>query len=477
MHSVPGIFTALVMAQADVAAAVSGTPWFVTLIAFLVMLGILVFFHELGHFLVAIWMGIKVEEFAIGFPPRATTLFEYKGVQYTLNWLPLGGFVRFGGEDNAIYGTGSLTEAPPWRKIPVMAAGPLMNLFLGIIIFAVLFLVQGIPFVGAAHISNVFPDTPAEAAQFQEDDVLLRLAGEKIDTEGEIEKLAQEHAGTPVEAVVLRDGEEQSLMITPSSEGKLGIAYEPVVAVEGTRVLKVFPDTPAEAAGLQADDVLIRFEGLSLDNYEAVNAITTITEQNEGNPLDVVVQRGDEQLTFAIAPETIQLPEDEKQRVVMGFRHNAQELVHPIGLPEAIVTGVLYSGDIVLQMIGGLVDMIRGALGLTDTPPAGGVAGPIGIARATGEVIDLGGWPAFFRLMALLSINLFLLNLLPIPALDGSHIVFSLIEWVRGGKKVPPEKEAMVHMIGFATLMVLMVLVSVSDLLNAIRGTSVLGGG
>ena len=92
----------------------------VTIVAFVFMLGLLVLVHELGHFLTAIWLGIKVEEFGFGYPPRALTLFERKGVKYTLNWLPLGGFVRFGGEGQTVYGVGSLAAASPWSKIAVL---------------------------------------------------------------------------------------------------------------------------------------------------------------------------------------------------------------------------------------------------------------------------------------------------------------------------------------------------------------------
>lgn len=139
----------------------------VTIFMFLIMLGILVFVHELGHFVVARWMGVRVEEFGIGYPPRAVTLFERDGVKYTLNWLPIGGFVRFGGEDNTLYGTGSLAAASPWRKIPVMVAGPLMNLFLAIVIFAILFISMGIPVMTDTQLINaVFPETPAAAAGF-----------------------------------------------------------------------------------------------------------------------------------------------------------------------------------------------------------------------------------------------------------------------------------------------------------------------
>ena len=135
----------------------------VTVVAFLLMLGLLVLVHELGHFLTAIWLGIKVDEFGIGYPPRAVTIFERNGVKYTLNWLPIGGFVRFGGEGETLYGVGSLSAAAPWKKILVLVAGPLMNLALAFVIFGALFAVNGVPADGA-KLDKVYAGTPAATA-------------------------------------------------------------------------------------------------------------------------------------------------------------------------------------------------------------------------------------------------------------------------------------------------------------------------
>src|SRR3954470_23391109 len=153
----------------------------VTLVAFLLMLGLLVLVHELGHFLTAVWLGIKVDEFGIGYPPRAVTLFERNCVKYTLNWLPIGGFVRFGGEGETLYGVGSLSAAAPWKKILVLVAGPLMNLVLAFVIFGSLFAVNGIPTAGAgAEVSTVFENTPAAAAGFQAGDIMQSVDGQPI---------------------------------------------------------------------------------------------------------------------------------------------------------------------------------------------------------------------------------------------------------------------------------------------------------
>jgi regulator of sigma E protease len=378
---------AQVAEQAQATNPIVGT--LIAVAAFVIMLLILVFVHELGHFAVAMWMKIRVDEFGIGYPPRAMTLFERNGVKYTLNWLPLGGFVRFAGEDDSLYGVGSLAEAKPWTKIPVMLAGPLMNLILAVIIFALMFITMGIPETIGQRIGTVFEETPAAEAGLQEGDILLTLDGQPVLSSDVVKEVGESNTGTPIPAVVMRDGERVSLTVTPGAW----------TSPEGTQ-------------------------------YESG----------------------------------------------FGFGYMPEMEIVRVGVVEAVVTSFLQTGEILVRMAQGLAALIGGLFQVAEAPE-GGVAGPIGIARATGEVIERGGVWGFLNWTALLSINLFVLNLLPIPALDGSHILFSLIEWVRGGKKVPPEKEALVHAIGFIALMGLILLVSVSDVINALQGQSVLGGG
>ncbi len=391
---------ATLVSSAPLQQAVEQTAWanpLIAVAAFLLMLGILVVVHELGHFLTAVWMGVKVEEFGIGFPPRALVLFERNGVKYSLNWLPLGGFVRFAnanGSADALYGAGgSLAAAPPWRKIAVMVAGPLMNLLLAMLIFAVIFATVGVPTpTGRQLLNQVYADTPAARAGLLSGDLLVSLDGQQAESSEVIAEVAQANAGRSISAVVLREGQELTITLTPG----------PWTAPDGTNIPVGFG--------------------------------------------------------FSYAPQVEQVR---------------------FGVVASLWQGVTYSIDLTGRMLTALAGLPASLLGLfTPAPSSGGEPiGPIGIARATGEVIQQpGGFVAFWNLTAILSLNLFLLNLLPIPALDGSHIVFALVEWLRGGKKVPPEKEAFVHAIGFMALMGLMLVITVNDVINAFRGIPVLGG-
>lgn len=389
-----GVLAAAMQAQEVAPAA---TNLFITIGAFLLMLGILVVVHELGHFLTAVWQGIKVEEFGIGFPPRALTMFERNGVKYTLNWLPLGGFVRFAQDDagvgETLYGAGgSLAAAPPWRKIIVMVAGPLMNLFLAMLIFAVIFSINGVPReTGSQLIGEVFPDSPAAQAGFQPGDELLTFNGTSVTDTSVIAQATRGDLGLPISAVLLRDGQEVTVSVTPG----------PWTAPDGSQ-----------------------------------------------SPLG------------------------------FGFSYGPMLTFEQVGPIAATWAGITHSIDLTGRMLEALAALPASILGIfsPEPSPGGEPIGPVGIARVTGEVIQQpGGFLAFWQLTAILSLNLFLLNLLPVPALDGSHIIFSLVEWLRGGKKVPPDKEALVHALGFVALMGLMLVITVNDVINAIQGNSILG--
>ena len=364
---------------------------FLNIIIFLLMLAVLVLVHELGHFLTARSLGIAVEEFGLGFPPRARVLFERDGVKYTLNWLPIGGFVRFGGEGETLYGAGgSLAAAAAWKKILVLLAGPLMNLLLAYVIYAGLLFINGVPKpIDGITISQIIPGTPAAQAGFQPNDILLSLGNTTIRTNTTVvHKVAEANRNQPITAVILRNGQQQTLTVTPGpwTDPQTGTQY----------------------------------------------------------PLG------------------------------FGFSYVPRVQIEKVGPFGALIAGVQQIWKTLQNFVAAISQLIGGFLGLNERP-AGGVTGPIGMARGTSEVIQRYGATGFAEWTALISLNLFLFNLLPIPALDGSHIFFALIEMARRGKRIPPEREALVHAVGFAMLMGLMLVVTVSDVARWIGGGSALG--
>jgi len=358
-----------------------------SIVLFFGMLLLLVFVHELGHFLTARWLGIEVVEFGIGFPPRAATLFERQGVRYTLNWLPIGGFVRFAGEDDPGR-PDSLAAATAWKRILVLIAGPGANLVLALLVFIGLYATVGITATNGLHVKAVEEGSPASIAGIQAGDVVVAIAGESFapvqDARGLMRHLAATHADTAVSVSIVRDGKEQTLQITPllgdGGTARFGIRYEPA-----------------------------------------------------------------EQVNIRLSPG------------------------------DAIIAGLTTCWDVLHRMVISLGVLLGDLVGLGEGTDDGKLAGPVGIARATGEIIEAGGLLAFTQWVALFSLNLFLLNLLPIPALDGSHITFALVEMLRGGKKLPPGREAFIHSIGFVALLGLMALLSVSDINQAVQGIRVLG--
>lgn len=363
-------------------------------LAVIPILGVLIFVHELGHFLAARLVKVKVEEFGFGYPPRMLTLFERDGVKYTLNWLPLGGFVRMVGEEGNYDVEGSLYSKKPWQRALVLFAGPAMNLLFAALTFALIFGVFGIPIpdrfrpTGRVVVTAVVPGSPAAIAGLQRRDVILQIDGKQVHTPEELKMEVEQRAGQPVHLLVDRQNQLVEISLTPRRA----------------------EDTPA---GQGPMGVGIGAEG------------------------DYVYRR---------------LP--------------------PL---EALVSGFAQMVFSLLAMIGGLAELVRGLLFPNHAVPAGGVAGPIGIARLTGEVVQEGLRP-LLGLAAFLSVNLGLLNLLPLPALDGGRLFFVFLEWLRG-KRIPPEREALVHALGMALLLTFILIISYFDLANWLRGGSIIPGG
>lgn len=348
-----------------------------TLISFLVVISVLIFVHELGHFVTAKLSKIHVMEFAMGFPPRL--LHVKRGeTTYSLNALPLGGYVKMAGEEDPTAPRSLAGKPAPIRAI-VIGAGATMNAVLAVVLFAVVAMIPKDIVSGDVTVVEVFPNSPAAAAGIQADDVIRGVNGETVRNSGDLTYQLRLRMGAEAKIEVERAGQ----------------------MVQGTVVPRWRPP-----AGEGATGIVIR-----TDNVQIVK---------------------DSESFF-----------------------------------PAMWSGVRRSGETMVLVKNEVTEWIAGTV-----EPS--VTGPIGIAQLTGEVAGLGFIP-LLELGALLSLNLAVMNILPLPALDGGRLFFLLIEVLRGGKRIPARKEALVHLAGFVILIGGVLIVSYFDIMRIARGDSLIG--
>ncbi|MEO8287449.1 MAG: RIP metalloprotease RseP [Chloroflexota bacterium] len=424
------------------------------------VLGILIVVHEMGHFFSAIWLGIKVEEFGIGFPPRAFAI-RRNGIDYSLNWLPIGGFVRITGENGDSDDPHSFGKAPAWKRIIVLAAGSFMNLVLAIVVFTAL-AISGTreldtsiaPLTG---IGSITQGQPAYVAGMQPGDKLIRIAGTPVKDDENIRALSSQNAGKPTAFTVVRNGKEVDLTVTPNTASPyLGVYLTPWLspaAVDAVRAGGI-----ADKAGLKNGDILVEVNGTPVDN----TAIATALISESKGPIKVVVTRGGER----IGPVTIDSTSNAQGSYEFGLYRPYHTIYY--NPAEALGRSLANTWSVVASIPQGIGQMFAGK---SDGP---GVTSIVGIGQLTGEVAQDAGINGLLNLMALLSISLFMINLLPLPALDGGRLLFIFIELLRGGRRIAPEKEGMVHFAGMMVLLALMAIITFFDVSRLFQGVRLL---
>ena len=349
----------------------------VALLAFFGIIILLVFVHELGHFVTAKLAGVKVEEFGFGYPPRLVGIKRGETV-YSINLLPLGGFVKMLGEEDPSQPR-SLASKRPGIRLVVLSAGAIMNALLPILLFTISFMIPKDMTVGDVRIMEVAEHSPADLAGIERGDIIRRVDNHDIENTGDLSYFIQLNLGSETELWLEREGSTPRLATLsprwdpPEGQGAIGV----VVTMENTTTVSQ-----------------------SYPPWEAV----------------------------------------------------------PRGISTTRDTFILFKNEVQRWFIA------------REAPE---VAGPVGIAQLTGEVADVGIAP-LLSLTAFISINLAIINLLPLPGLDGGRIIFVLLEWVRRGKRVSPQREALVHAIGFALLLSFIFVVSYYDILRMVRGESLI---
>ncbi len=448
-----------------------------TIVSFFLLLGLLMFFHELGHYLAARRAGIEVEEFGVfGFPPRLFTLFTYRGTKFTVNAIPFGAFVRMKGEDAGDMEPGSFNAASAGARTVVLVAGPAMNLILAVL-FSVAALLSGAPaWVGHPALTQVPPETRAAQVGLQAGDILVQHRDSPIYVDPEtgalweVRLLPAERPPAVTDLQLYRDRRAQILAL-PDGVGPEelveGTAYEPVLF---SRIFLVAEGSPAEAAGVQVGDRIYALNGILVTPERP---LSDLVQEHKGQVVTLTVLRDGQWLDIQVLAR--ENPPPGQGSMGVGIQAVTAPVQYPLwrAVWEGAWNIVLY----VRTLLALPVLLLLGEV----SPNEASVSGPVGIAQLVGGAVSAtaqtGFWFPVLQLAAIISAGLGVANLLPIPALDGGRLLFIAIEKLRG-RRIDPEKEGMIHLIGFALLLGLMALVTISDIRSgpeAIDWTQILG--
>ncbi len=430
-----------------------------TLLAFAFVLGVLVFVHELGHFMAARWNGVRVLTFSIGFGPRIFG-FRRGDTEYVLSIIPLGGFVKMAGESPDDPRAGQPDEfmsKSKWQRFQILIMGPAMNLLLAVVVMAVV-LMQGASTPSylrkPALVGVVNAESPAAVAGVQPGDIITRLGSAEVATWEQLELAVAARPEADVDIVVIRDRQEVRLPIRPATT-RVGPGESPQFEVGTIGVLPdVYPvirdvisGQPAAAAGLQANDTILSINGRRMVFGAQVSEAIAGTADG---PVRVEVERAGARQLIEVTP----VKEGDRPRIGISIG-DAVETFTPTPL-QAVGLSVQRNIEMSATILRTLRDLFTG-----EASPKQ-LMGPVGIAQLSGETAKA-GWVALLGLMVTLSLNLGLLNLLPIPVLDGGHIFIMALETI-ARRDFSVEIKEKLHLAGFAVLMTLMVTVIYNDL-------------
>lgn len=482
----------------------------ISLAAFAVLLAVIVFIHEYGHFKVARMCGVRVDTFSIGFGPAFAQWTDKKGTVWKIASIPLGGFVKFFGDANAASaGTEGheehpmttqfnsekdrlaavLTEEekkvcfhfkPVWQRMAIVAAGPVSNFILGALIFALLFSTVGTrqidPIVG-----KVQPESAAAEAGFESGDRIKSVNGRRVDDFIDLSTRVKLASGETLRFVVERDGEEVVLVATPKRVvqtdglgnevrvGQLGIqAYTPPV------IGAVVEGSTAESAGLQPGDRILSLAGEPVFSWTDMYPV--LETRAGGEVIDIVVERRGQERAFQVEVETRRYEAEDGTvesypALAIAPKMDAFQRLNPI---EAVVEGTRQVGEVL-----GVTGRYLGRLVSFKEDPRQ-MGGPVKIAQYAGQAAKAGFEPSyevslgtrilislqrFVELAALISISIGFMNLLPIPVLDGGHLVYYAYEAI-AGRPLSDRVQGIGFRIGLAVVGSFMIFVVVNDVVG-----------
>lgn len=438
----------------------------------LFILGVAINIHELGHFLVAKFFGMRVEAYSFfGLGPRIWG-FKYGHTDYRISAIPLGAYVKLYGDEATAPLEGGESEGekvpeselyelrPRWQKFLVMLGGPFMNIALALAIPFVMALTMGVPSMPAPIIGAVKAESAAAQAGFQEGDRIVAFNGVENPTWRRIQLDAAIHPEKPLPVIVERNGQRMQMEIVPKKQTVMGgqevgvLDFEPDLGAMPVIVGNVEPNTPAEEAGLKTGDRIAAINGTNLRNMQQVS---TLVQQYKNEPIRLTVER--EGKTLDLTAQVRKLPDGTER---LGFGYSRPDLpLEPAGIGTAAGYAVNANLEI-LRLTGTVIGQVfTGSRSARDS----GLAGPVGIFQQSAQAAQIAGWIGIFQILMAISLSLGIFNLLPIPLLDGGQIFVLGIEKVMSwfGKTLSMAIKEKIQLAGLAVILLLMVFVFFLD--------------
>ena len=456
-------------------------------VPFLAVLTVIVFVHEMGHYLVARWNGVAIDAFSIGFGKELIGRTDKHGTRWKISAIPLGGYVRFTGDMNAasVPDPEALANIDPalaprlfanknvWQRIAVVVAGPLANVILTFLILYALLLGYG-RYVTTPVVAEVAMNSVAEEAGILPGDRLVAVDGYAVRGFEDFDRLIATSPGRPATVELDRGGESRTVVVVPDANeakdrfgnrqrvGEVGAYAFVLPPVVGS----VLDGSPAKAAGIEAGDVMVSVDGQRIEDFQGFQRLVV---DKPGQSVTIALERSGQLKTVVLVPEATEVE----------TRTGGTETIGRVGIgsaaPDAVERTVYRPGPV--EALGMTVEEIRFIIqrtaaflgdffvGRGDVEQLGG---PVKVAKVSGEVATL-GIVALVNLTALLSLNIGIFNLLPVPMLDGGHLLYYLVEAVRG-RPLSMRVQEMGFRFGFALVLALMVFTLFNDTLFAYFG-------
>lgn len=425
----------------------------ISIIIALLIFGLLVLIHEFGHFIVAKKNGVVVNEFSIGMGPRIFSRVAKSGTRYSVKILPLGGSCAMLGEDEDNEEEGSFNSKSIWARMAIIFAGPFFNFILAFVLALVV-----IGFVGAdiSYVTSVDENSPAYEAGLRTGDRITNYNGAHATLGREIylEDYVNPLDGSEISISFVRDGEEKTIRYTPDTEKKYMVGMNYTASDAQAEITKVNNGSAMDEAGVQSGDVVTEIDGTKITTGKQMSEYI-VAHPFGDKDVNMTVKRNGKEIDVVIKPQMTEIADS-------GFTYNlGREKQSFGGVIKYSVTEVRYEIVSVLKSLKMLV---------TGKVSANEVSGPVGIVDVIGDTYTSAKSEGvamtiltLLNLAIMLSANLGVMNLLPIPALDGGRLFLYLIEIVTR-RTIPKEKEGMIHFIGFILLMALMVFLVFNDI-------------